>query len=128
MSISFDHTIIPATDKRAAAQFLASILGLEPGEPVGPFVPVEAANGVKLYFMDADPDEVDGRHYAFLVSDAEFDAILARIEAAEIVYYADPHHERAGEINRDDGGRGLYFADPDGHNHELITREYGSGG
>ena len=119
MSIRLDHTIIPPRDKRAAAEFLASILGLEVSEPFGPFVPVETANGVKLDFIDAD--EVDGRHYAFLVADEEFDVILARVIDAEIDYFADPHHEQLGDINGRDGGRGFYFSDPDGHNLEVFT-------
>jgi catechol 2,3-dioxygenase-like lactoylglutathione lyase family enzyme len=128
MTIQFDHTIVPARDKRAGAEFLAGILGLEVSAPFGPFVPVETANGVKLDFIDAEPDQIESRHYAFLVSDEDFDAIFARINDAQIDYYADPYHEKAGEINRRDGGRGFYFADPDGHNLEVITRPYGSGG
>ena len=31
------------------------------------------------------------------------------------------------EINRHDGGRGVYFPDPSGHFLEIITRPYGSG-
>jgi catechol 2,3-dioxygenase-like lactoylglutathione lyase family enzyme len=126
MTVHFDHTIVPAHDKRAAAEFLAGILGLEVSAPFGPFIPVETANGVKLDFADAD--KVDGRHYAFLVSDEDFDAIFARIEAGGIDFFADPYHERAGEFNHRDGGRGFYFSDPNGHNLEIITREYGSGG
>ena len=126
MSIRFDHTIIPARDKRAAAEFLADILGLEVSEPFGPFIPVETANGVKLDFADAD--EVDPRHYAFLVSDEDFDAIFARVGEAGIEYFADPYHKQAAQLNDRDGGRGFYFSHPDGHNLEVITREYGSGG
>ena len=128
MSVHLDHTIIPARDKRASADFLATILGLEVSAPFGPFLPVETTNGVKLDFIDADSERIDSRHYAFLVSEQDFDAIFGRIEEAGIDYYADPYHEQAGEINRRDGGRGIYFADPDGHNLELITRPYGSGG
>ncbi len=98
------------------------------GEQYGPFLPVETSNAVKLYFMDADPERRRSQHYAFLVSEEEFDSILARIQTAEITYYADPFHKQPGEVNRDDGGRGMYFADPDDHNLEVITRPYGSGG
>lgn len=127
MSIQLNHTIVAARDKRAAAQFLATILGLEVGAPYGPFIPVETSNGVTLDFMDT-ADRITPQHYAFLVTEEEFDAIFGRIQGAGITHYADPGHRRPGEINRNDGGRGTYFSDPNGHNLEIITRPYGSGG
>jgi hypothetical protein len=63
--------------------------------------------------------------YAFMVTKAEFDEIRERIVARGLTYYADPFHRRAGEINTDDGGRGLYWDDPNGHNLEIITVPYG---
>lgn len=128
MPIDLNHTIVAARDKRAAAEFLADILGLEVGPQYGPFLPVETSNGVTLDFADSDSAQITSQHYAFLVSEEEFDAIMARIQQAGITFYADPGHRRAGEINRNDGGRGAYFADPNGHNLEIITRPYGSGG
>ncbi|HZE34331.1 MAG TPA: VOC family protein, partial [Actinoallomurus sp.] len=104
MSIQLNHTIVAARDKAAAAEFVAGILGLEVGPPFGPFLPVETANGVTLDFMDAGPGQVVSQHYAFLVSEEEFDAIFARIQEAGIPYYADPSHQEAGEINHLDGG------------------------
>ena len=70
----------------------------------------------------------ESHHYAFHISEEEFDAIFARIQGAGIAYYADPGHHEPGEINHHDGGRGAYFEDPNGHNLEIITRPYGSGG
>jgi catechol 2,3-dioxygenase-like lactoylglutathione lyase family enzyme len=67
----------------------------------------------------------ESHHCGFLTSEAEFDAAFARIRSAGITYYADPHHERPGEINNLWGGRGVYFDDPDGHNMEIITQPYG---
>jgi catechol 2,3-dioxygenase-like lactoylglutathione lyase family enzyme len=127
MSIQLNHTIVAARDKAAAAEFVAGILGLKVGPPFGPFLPVETANGVTLDFMDAGPIQVASQHYAFLVSEEEFDAIFARIQEAGIPYYADPAHKEPGEINRLDGGRGAYFDDPNGHKLEIITRPYGGG-
>lgn len=127
MAVELNHTIVAARDKRVAAEFLAGILGLEVSPPFGPFLPVETGNGVTLDFADSDPAQITSQHYAFLVSEADFDAIMGRIQRAGITYYADPGHRRAGEINRNDGGRGAYFADPNGHNLEIITRPYGSG-
>src|SRR5690606_29681972 len=115
-----------ARDKREAAEFFAHILGLSVGAPFGPFLPVETSNGVTLDFADRS-GEIVSQHYAFLVSEAEFDEIMDRIQQTEITYYADPGHRRPGEINRNDGGRGAYFSDPNGHNLEIITRPYGSG-
>jgi catechol 2,3-dioxygenase-like lactoylglutathione lyase family enzyme len=126
MPVDLNHTIIAARDKQASAEFLATVLGLEVGPPMGRFLPVETSNGVTLDFADAD-GEIVPQHYAFLVADEEFDAIFGRILEAELPYWADPHHQQPGRINRNDGGRGAYFEDPSGHNLEIITRPYGSG-
>ncbi|HSA52095.1 MAG TPA: VOC family protein [Yinghuangia sp.] len=129
MSVDLNHTIVRAHDHRAAAEFLARILGLEAGETWGPFVPVQSANGVTLDYMAVpDDEEITGQHYAFLVSEEEFDGIFRRVREAGVTYYADPAYRRADEINHNDGGRGFYFRDPDGHSMEVITRPYGSGG
>ena len=128
MPVELNHTIVAARDKRAAAEFLATILGLEVGAPFGPFIPVETGNGVTLDFMDSGGDEIASQHYAFLVSEEDFDAIFGRIKAAGLPFYADPGHRQASRINHNDGGRGVYFDDPNGHNLEIITRPYGSGG
>ena len=118
-----NHIIIPARDKQASAKFLADILGVTAGAQWGPFIPVRTANGVTLDFVDSK--DVRTQHYAFLVDDKEFDAGLARLMKDGIKIYAGPHKELPGEINHHDGGRGLYFDDPDGHNLEIITRPYG---
>jgi len=39
----------------------------------------------------------------------------------------NPARRHKGEINRHDGGRGVYWLDPNGHVLEIITRPYGSG-
>lgn len=128
MPVELNHTIVAARDKTGAAEFLAGILGLEVGAQFGPFLPVATGNGVTLDFMDSDAEQIAPQHYAFLVSEDEFDAIFGRIQAAAIPYFADPGHRQLGRINHRDGGRGAYFADPNGHNLEIITRPYGSGG
>jgi catechol 2,3-dioxygenase-like lactoylglutathione lyase family enzyme len=120
VTVELNHIIIPAHDKVASARFLADILGLTPGEPFGPFVPVTVGNGVTLDF--ADRAEFHSQHCAFLVGDAEYDAAFARVRERGITYYADPGHTRPGEINSYNGGRGFYFDDPSGHNWELLTR------
>ncbi len=128
MAVQLNHTIVAATDKRASADFTASLLGLEVQPQYGPFLPVVTANGVALDYMDAGDEPVTPQHYAFLVSEEEFDAVFGRIKEAGLTYYADPRRQRVNEINRNDGGRGVYWADPDGHFMEIITRPYGSGG
>jgi catechol 2,3-dioxygenase-like lactoylglutathione lyase family enzyme len=120
MSVELNHTIVCVTDREKSAEFLAGILGLRTGPVAGPFVPVALANGVTLDYLRVD--HVTSQHYAFLVGDEDFDAALTRIEAAGITYWADPFHERPGELNTMNGGRGLYFEDLDGHNLELLTR------
>ncbi|MGH3920478.1 MAG: VOC family protein [Pseudonocardiaceae bacterium] len=127
MSIELNHTVVAARDKKAAADFLATILGLKVGAPYGPFLPVETSNSVTLDFVDSDADQITPQHYAFLVSEEDFDVILARIQQAGIDFYAGPGLHGAGRINHNDGGRGAYFADPNGHILEIITRAYGSG-
>ncbi|HEU0088238.1 MAG TPA: VOC family protein [Pseudonocardiaceae bacterium] len=126
MAIELNHTIVMARDKKAAASFLTGILGLPAPTPWGPFVGVQLANGVALDYLDTDAD-IAPQHYAFLVSEAEFDVIFARLGERNLTYYADPHHQQRGEINHRDGGRGFYFDDPNGHNLEILTRPYGSG-
>lgn len=127
MSVELNHTIIHARDNRASAEFLAHILDLEIGAEWGPFIPVETSNGVTLDFAAIDPESIVMQHYAFLVTEAEFDGIFRRIKDGGVEYAADPHWKHPGEINHNDGGRGVYFMDPAGHGMEAITRPYGSG-
>jgi len=126
MTVSFNHTIVHAKDKQASAEFMARIFGLPVPQATWSFVTVSLDNGVTLDFMEA-PGEIAPQHYAFLVSEEEFDQIFLRITAGQVPYWADPARSRAQQINHNDGGRGIYFADPDGHFLEAITRPYGSG-
>jgi catechol 2,3-dioxygenase-like lactoylglutathione lyase family enzyme len=124
MTISLNHTIVPAIDKQASAEFLARILGLEASPQWGPFVPVRVG-GVSLDFADAGllgTRQISPHHYAFLVGEDDFDQIFARIRDAGLAFYANPHEpKRPGEINYDRGGRTVYFDDPDGHVLEVLT-------
>ncbi|MFI5823298.1 VOC family protein [Streptomyces rishiriensis] len=124
MSVELNHTIVHSRDNRESAAFLAHILGLEVGAEWGPFVPVDTSNKVTLDFATVPAESIVMQHYAFLVSDEEFDAALDRIERAGITYFADPHGRQPGEINHHHGGRGLYFMDPSGHGMEIITAPY----
>ena len=130
MSVLLNHTIVWSRDKKVSAQYLTDTLGLPEAKPWGPFMVVEMGNGVSLDYHDVDgrEGEIASQHYAFLVADAEFGEIFTRIEQAGQDYWADPGLGRLGEINRRDGGRGVYFKDPDGHLLEILTRPYGSGG
>jgi catechol 2,3-dioxygenase-like lactoylglutathione lyase family enzyme len=127
MSINFNHTIVSAHQSEVSARFLAGILGLAAPTQWGPFQVVTTDNGANIDFMDVE-GEIATQHYAFLVSDGEFDQIFDRIRHQELSYWADPAQTHKGEINNHDGGRGVYFEDPDGHLIEIITRAYGSGG
>ena len=122
-----NHTIVNVRDKRQSATFLADILGLAPPTPYGPFLVVQVENDVSLDFAD-DHGEIRAQHYAFLVSEHEFDEIFARIKAQALDYWADPGKRHPGEVNHNDGGRGVYWEEPSGHFLEIITRPYGSGG
>jgi catechol 2,3-dioxygenase-like lactoylglutathione lyase family enzyme len=125
--IKLNHTIVAARDRQVTAEFLATILGLEVGAPYGPFLPVTTSNEVTLDILETRESPITPQHYAFLVSEDEFDVIFGRIEQSGLDYYADPAHRYRGRINHNDGGRGIYFDDPNGHNLEIITRPYGSG-
>jgi len=126
MTIEFNHTIIAAHDRVTSANFLAEILGLPSPTRFGPFMVVKTANNVSLDFMTTSK-EFQPRHYAFLISETEFDEIFKRITDKNILYWADHKKEQAYQINHNDGGRGLYFCDPNNHLLEVLTRPYGSG-
>lgn len=125
MSVELNHTIIHARDNRESAEFFARIMGLETGTEWGPFIPVELSNGVTLDFAAIPAESIVMQHYAFLVTEDEFDGIYQRIQDEGVEHYADPHFKKPGEINHNDGGRGVYFMDPAGHGLEAITRPYG---
>jgi catechol 2,3-dioxygenase-like lactoylglutathione lyase family enzyme len=127
MSAQLNHTIVYSSDRTKSARFLAEILGRPPPVRFGPFEVVELDNAVSLDFATAD-GPIQPQHYAFLITEADFDAVFGRIREQRLEYWADPSHRRLGEINHNDGGRGVYFSDPDGHYLEVITRAYGSGG
>jgi catechol 2,3-dioxygenase-like lactoylglutathione lyase family enzyme len=127
VTVSLNHTIVWCRDHRASSAFLTELFGLPAAVHWGPFMIVEVANGVSLDYHEAD-GAIASQHYAFLVSEDEFDAIFGRITERGMDHWADPGKHRPGEINHDDGGRGVYFEDPDGHFLEIITRPYGSGG
>jgi catechol 2,3-dioxygenase-like lactoylglutathione lyase family enzyme len=107
--------------------FLSEMLGRPPATRFGPFLVVELDNAVSMDFHETD-GRVSPQHYAFLVGEDDFDDIFGRIRQRGLEHWADPGRTRPGEINRNDGGRGVYFADPDGHLLEILTRPYGSGG
>jgi len=127
VSVQLNHTIVSCRDQQRSAAFLAGILGLPPPARFAHFLVVEAANNVSLDFAETT-GKITPQHYAFLVGEEEWDAASGRIPDQDLPYWADPGQTRPGVINHRDGGRGLYFEDPDGHLLEIITRPYGSGG
>lgn len=125
MAIQFNHTIVSSSDPERSARFLADLLGRPAPVRAGPFMVVELDNGVSLDFSAANGGTIDRQHYAFLIEETDFDDVLARIREQGLTFWADPWQRRPGEINRNDGGRGVYFPDPDGHYLEVMTRPYG---
>jgi catechol 2,3-dioxygenase-like lactoylglutathione lyase family enzyme len=119
MSIELNHTIVPARDPEASAQFLAAILGLTVDPPAAHFTPVTLANSVTLDYDQYD--KFDSHHYAFLVSEDDFDAAFGRIQNRGVTFYADPACQQPGQIYRSNGRRGTYFRDPDDHLMEILT-------
>ncbi|HSZ45320.1 MAG TPA: VOC family protein [Streptosporangiaceae bacterium] len=126
MSVQLNHTIVSCRDQQRSAAFLTGILGLPPATRFGHFLVVEADNGVSLDYSETSGD-ITSQHYAFLVGDEDFEAAYRRIQDQGLQYWANPGRTQPGVINQRDGGRGLYFEDPDGHLMEIITRPYGSG-
>jgi catechol 2,3-dioxygenase-like lactoylglutathione lyase family enzyme len=127
MTVAFNHTIVSSRDAAASAAFLAEILGLGPPAKWGSFDVVVTDNGVNIDFAKRD-GEITVQHYAFLVGEEDFDRIFDRICQKGLAYWADPARTEQGKINHHDGGRGVYFLDPNGHVLEILTRPYGSGG
>lgn len=127
MPIAFNHTIVAAHDKHESAAFLTELFGLPDPAPFGHFVVVELEHGASLDYSQVPAGEtVHPQHYAFLVTEDDFDAIYAKIAARGLDHWADPGTQHPGEINHRDGGRGVYFRDPAGHFLEILTRAYGS--
>jgi catechol 2,3-dioxygenase-like lactoylglutathione lyase family enzyme len=126
MAVELNHTIVWCSDKKRSSSYIAKILGRPAPKPFSHFLVVDLDNNVSLDFLEKE-GPVSRQHYAFLISEAEFDAVFARLQAREQTYYADPARSQRNEINRDDGGRGMYFEDPDGHVLEVLTRPYSSG-
>lgn len=127
MSVELNHTIVWASDSVAAARFLADLLGRPAPVRFGPFEVVALDNGASLDFAISD-GPIQSQHIAFLISDAEFDAVFCRIRAQKLDYWSDPMRRSPDEINHHDGGRGVYFEAPDGHFFEVITKPYGGDG
>ncbi|MFI2205717.1 VOC family protein [Streptomyces sp. NPDC020192] len=123
-TVRLDHTAVLARDRQLSAEFIAAVLGLRVGAPFGPFLPVDLGNGVTLDYYERRDEPIQPQHYAFLVPEERFDGMITRLEALGVTYYADPHHREPGRVNRLFGGLGAYFADPSGHNMEIMTRPY----
>jgi catechol 2,3-dioxygenase-like lactoylglutathione lyase family enzyme len=132
MTVRLNHTIVAARDRDASALFLTEILGLPPPMVLGPFAVIQLGDTsldvMAVGGLEGTSVELSPQHYAFLVSEAEFDEIFGRIRARGMQHWADPHHREPGRINTWDDGRGVYFDDPNGHVLEILTRPYGSGG
>jgi catechol 2,3-dioxygenase-like lactoylglutathione lyase family enzyme len=119
MPIILDHTIVPAKDKLASARFFAEIFGLtvKPGD--GYFAQAQVNDNLTFDF--ADEPEPQSHHYAFHISEPEFEAIYGRVKAKGIPYGSGPYNHTDGQIYTRRGGRGFYFEDPNGHLLEVMT-------
>ena len=114
-----DHTIVPAKDKVASAEFFARIMGLAFDGTQGHFAPVRVDDGLTMDFDNRD--EFESHHYAFHITDAEFDAIFERVKEEGLTYGSGPGSHENMKINERRGGRGFYFEDPNGHLYEVLT-------
>ena len=124
MSIQLDHFIVPCRNQLASARLLADLLGVPWDETaLGSFSPVYLNDGLTLDFQQTgEPYPVS--HYCFRVSQPEFDAILARIQAAGIAYRSRVGGPMDMQINKDYGGDMIYWNEPDGHQWEMLTVSY----
>jgi catechol 2,3-dioxygenase-like lactoylglutathione lyase family enzyme len=120
MTIVLNHTIVPAHDKKASARFFAQLFGLTAEGHDSHFAPVRVNESFTLLFSDS-AERFESHHYAFHLSDAEFDAILHRVKAAGLVFGSAPWALDDAKLNDWNGGRGVYFRDLDGHILELMT-------
>ena len=123
MTIELNHTIVPSRDKVASARFYQEMFGFEYDGAMGHFEPVRITNQALTLDFD-NRESFERHHYAFKVSEEEFDTIFARIKDRELIYGSGPFTPEDGEINHWNGGRGVYFRDPSGHLLELLTRDY----
>jgi catechol 2,3-dioxygenase-like lactoylglutathione lyase family enzyme len=121
MAIELNHTIVQAEDPAASTRFMSEVFGLPAAKPFAHFLVIRTANGVCLDFDAATPP-IKPEHYAFLVSDPEFDDIFGRVQARGLDYWADPFKQQPGRVNTNFGGRGVYFCDPSGHLLEILTK------
>jgi len=119
--MELNHTIVPARDKEASARFFAEIFGLNYTGPVSHFAPVKVNAHLTMDFDDAT--DFDTHHYAFKVTDAEFEAIFGRLKASGTTYGSEPWTPKDGKLNSRHGGRGVYWLDRDGHMLEILTRD-----
>jgi catechol 2,3-dioxygenase-like lactoylglutathione lyase family enzyme len=119
MAVILDHTIVPAKDKAASAKFFAEIVGLMVKPGAGYFAQVQVNESLTFDF--ADQPEPKSHHYAFHVSEAEFEAIFGRVKARGLPYGSGPDKHTDGRMYSRRGGRGVYFEDPNGHLLEIMT-------
>ena len=123
MNVQLNHTIVWCRDKQKSSAFLTEILDLPAATPFGPMLVVKLGNNVSLDFYNND-GKISSQHYAFLIPESDFDQVFGRIVAKGLQYWADPGRQRPGEIYKLNGGRGVYFVDPDGHLLEIMTQPY----
>jgi catechol 2,3-dioxygenase-like lactoylglutathione lyase family enzyme len=119
MAITLNHTIVPARGKEAAARLFAQLFGLTYDGPGEHFAPVKVND--TLTFLFDDDTNFESHHYAFHVSDEEFDAIFRRVRERGLIFGSAPWSADDGKLNDWGGGKGVYFRTPDGHLLELMT-------
>jgi len=127
MNVQLNHTIVWCREKQRSSAFLTELLGLPPAIPFGPMLVVPLGNEVSLDYYEND-EHISLQHYAFLLGEEQFDQAFSRVLAAGLKYWADPAKQRQEEVDTHDGGRRVYFDDPDGHLLEIMTRKYNVGG
>lgn len=122
MAITLNHTIVPCFDKVASAKFYSRVFGFEYVGVFSHFIVVRVNDTLSLDFDNQE--QFMPLHYAFKVSEQEFDTLFERLQAEHIPYGSGPGTPDDMTINHNYGGRGVYFRDPNGHLLEMLTADY----
>jgi hypothetical protein len=72
----------------------------------------------------ANSEKFEPHHYAFKVSEQDFDAIYERLKMENIKHGSGPYNSENMKINHDNDGRGVYFSDLNEHLLEILTTDY----